>query len=173
MAVEIVVAAALDHAIGRGNDVPWHLPGDLKRFKARTRGKTVVMGRRTWESIGSRPLPARRNLVVSRTAGFSAPGAEVVASLNDAIGIAGDVDLCVLGGAGLYAAALAVADRIALSLVHTAIADADTWFPDPGEGWVVVEQVEHGEDALRITDYSLARRHGATDPRPAFTWPQR
>lgn len=169
--IEIVVAAALDHAIGRKNDVPWHLPGDLKRFKARTKGKTVVMGRRTWESIGSRPLPGRRNLVVSRSAGFSAPGAEVLPSLHDAIAIAGDVDVCVLGGAGIYAAALAVADRIALSLVHTTIADADTFFPDPGEGWVVEDRVEHREDALPITDLMLVRRHGPDDPRPTFVWP--
>jgi dihydrofolate reductase len=173
MAVEIVVAAALDRAIGRGNDVPWHLPGDLKRFKDRTRGKTVVMGRRTWESIGSRPLPGRRNLVVSRTAGFTAPGAEVVPSLLDALAMASDVDVCVLGGAGIYAAALAVADRIVLSLVHTTIPDADTWFPDPGAEWVVDQRVEHREDALPITDLILVRRHGPDDPRPAFVWPAR
>jgi dihydrofolate reductase len=129
------------------------------------------MGRRTWESIGSRPLPGRRNLVVSRTSGFTAPGAEVVPLLHDAVAIAGDVDVCVLGGAGIYAAALAVADRIALSLVHTTIPDADTWFPDPGEGWVIEERIEHREDALPITDYILARRHGDADPRPAFIWP--
>jgi dihydrofolate reductase len=171
MAVEIVVAAALDHAIGKKNDVPWHLPGDLKRFKARTKGKTVVMGRRTWESIGSRPLPGRRNLVVSRTPGLEAPGAEVVASLHDAIAVASDVDVCVLGGAGIYAAALAIADRIALSLVHTTVADADTWFPDPGEGWVVDERTEHHDDAWPITDFLLSRRHGPHDPRPPFVWP--
>jgi dihydrofolate reductase len=171
MPVEIVVAAALDHAIGRGNDVPWHLPGDLKRFKARTKGRTVVMGRRTWESIGSRPLPGRRNLVVSRTVGFAAPGAEVVPSLHDAIAIAGGADVCVLGGAGIYAAALAVADRIALSLVHTTIPDADTWFPDPGPGWVVEERVEHRHEALPISDLMLVRGHGPDDPRPAFVWP--
>ncbi len=173
MAVEIVVAAALDRAIGKHNDVPWHLPGDLKRFKARTKGKTVVMGRRTWESIGSRPLPGRRNLVVSRTPGFDAPGGEVTASLQEAIAIAPDVDVCVLGGAGIYAAALAVADRIALSLVHTTVPDADTWFPDPGEGWVIDERVEHHDDALPITDLVLVRRHGPHDPRPAFVWPSR
>ena len=171
MPIEIVVAAALDHAIGRGNDVPWHLPGDLKRFKARTKGRTVVMGRHTWESIGCRPLPGRRNLVVSRTVGFAAPGAEVVASLHDAIAIAGGADVCVLGGAGIYAAALAVADRIALSLVHTTIPDADTWFPDPGPGWVIEERVEHRQDALPISDLILVRTHGPDDPRPAFVWP--
>jgi dihydrofolate reductase len=157
MTVEIVVAAALDHAIGRGNDVPWHLPGDLKRFKARTKGKAVVMGRRTWESIGSRPLVAA--------------GAEVMPSLQDAISVAGDVDVCVLGGAGIYAAALAVADRIALSLVHTTIDDADTHFPDPGEGWVIETRTEHHDDAHRITDFVLCRRHGDDDPRARFTWP--
>jgi len=171
--IEIVVAAALDHAIGKGNDVPWHLPGDLKRFKARTKGKTVVMGRRTWESIGSRPLPGRRNLVVSKTPAFVAPGAEVVPSLHEALALAGDVDVCILGGAGIYAAALAVADRIALSLVHTTVADADTFFPDPGEGWVIESREEHRDDALPISDIILARRHGDDDPRPAFSWPDR
>ena len=167
----LIVARARNGVIGRDNAMPWHLPADLAHFKRTTVGHPVIMGRRTWESIGSRPLPGRRNLVVSRSAGFSAPGAEVLPSLHDAIAIAGDVDVCVLGGAGIYAAALAVADRIALSLVHTTIADADTFFPDPGEGWVVEDRVEHREDALPITDLMLVRRHGPDDPRPTFVWP--
>jgi dihydrofolate reductase len=175
MSIDIIAAAAYDRAIGRGGDVPWHLPGDLKRFKARTLGRPVVMGRRTWESIGSKPLPRRRNIVVSGRAGFAANGADVVRSLADAIDavrVGADVDLAVLGGAGIYAAALDVADRIILSLVHTSVPDADTHFPPIPAGWCVDSVEAHREDAIAVDDYILVRagRAGAVDG-PAFVWP--
>jgi dihydrofolate reductase len=177
MSIDIVVAAGLDRAIGRKGDVPWHLPGDLKRFKARTLGRTVVMGRRTWESIGAKPLPKRRNIVVSQRAGFVANGAEVVDSFAAAMALAesdGRCDLAVLGGAGIYAAALAHCDRVILSLVHTTIADADTFFPPIPEGWVVDSVEAHREDALAVDDYVLVRaprEPTASETRPPFVWP--
>ena len=174
MRVVLVVAASLDHVIGRGNGLPWHLPGDLKRFKARTLNKTVVMGRRTWESIGGKPLPRRRNLVISRDPSFRAAGAETAPSFEAAVALAAagenDGDLVVLGGAGVYADALPHAGRIILSLVHTTVPDGDTRLPDLGGGWVIEDRQEH-DDAIAVTDYVLERSAGPDDTRPPFLWP--
>lgn len=128
--VALVVAMDERGAIGRNGDLPWRLPDDLKRFKALTMGKPIVMGRRTWESIGRRPLPGRNNIVVTRQHGYAAPGATVAASLDAAYAAAGDVpDLCVIGGAEIYAQALPTADVLHLTRVHTIVPDADTFFP--------------------------------------------
>lgn len=126
--VALIAAVASDGGIGRGNALLWHLPEDLRHFKATTLGAPIVMGRKTWESIG-RPLPGRRNIVVTRQVAWQAPGAEVVPSLDDAIERAGDVPrVFVIGGAQLYAAALPLADELVLTEVD-AQAGADTFFP--------------------------------------------
>jgi len=132
--VSLIVAADERGGIGRDGGLPWHLPDDLKRFKALTMGKPIVMGRRTWDSIG-RPLPGRRSLVVSRQRGLEIPGAEVFGSFDDALLAAGDVpEVCVIGGAELYRAALPRADLVHLTRVHTVV-DADTFLEplDPAE----------------------------------------
>jgi dihydrofolate reductase len=124
----LIVACARNGIIGRDNGMPWHLPADLAHFKRITLGHPVIMGRRTWDSIG-RPLPGRRNLVVSRTPAFDAPGAEVVSSLEAAWeAVAGTDEAFVIGGAQLYAAALATCDRIYLTEIDAEIA-GDTAFP--------------------------------------------
>jgi dihydrofolate reductase len=126
--VSLVVAADERGGIGRAGGLPWHLPEDLKRFKALTLGKPIVMGRRTWDSIG-RPLPGRRSIVVTRQRGLVLPGAETANSLEEALQLAGDVpEVCVIGGAELYRAALPVADRIHLTRVHATV-EADTFLP--------------------------------------------
>jgi len=108
----LIAALASNGVIGTDGRLPWHLPEDLKRFKALTMGHPVIMGRRTWESIG-RALPGRRNIVVSRQSGFSAPGAEVAASLDASLALCGEAALAyVIGGAELYAAALPLADAL-------------------------------------------------------------
>jgi dihydrofolate reductase len=114
--------------IGREGRLPWHLPEDLKRFKRLTLGKPVVMGRRTWDSIG-RPLPGRHNIVVSRQAGLQFEGATVVPSFDAALTAAGDVpEICVIGGAEIYRLAVPLADVVHLTLVHATVA-ADTRLP--------------------------------------------
>ena len=126
--VALVVAADEQGGIGRNGGLPWHLPEDLKRFRALTLGKPIVMGRRTWESIG-RPLPGRRSLVVSRRRDFAPPGVEVFDSLAAALAAAeSQPETCVIGGAQIYAQALPHADVIHLTRVHTS-AGADTFFP--------------------------------------------
>lgn len=129
MILSLVAAMANNRVIGRDNDMPWHLPADLKHFKAVTLGKPVIMGRKTFESIG-RPLPGRRNLVISRQADFSPQGVEVVSSLDAALAAAADADeVMVIGGGQIYRQALAVAQRLYLTFIDADI-EGDTRFPD-------------------------------------------
>lgn len=162
----LVLIAALDrnHAIGRGNHLPWHLPDDLKRFKALTLGKPVLMGRKTAESIG-RALPGRRNLVLTRSGRVPFDGMEAVASIDDARRIAEQEDaesLCVIGGGEVYASALPLADAMHLTWVDVAIDDADAFFPqfDAGD-WRVTAREPHPADgrhahAFEFADYRRA-----------------
>jgi dihydrofolate reductase len=130
-ALELVVAVAENDVIGRGNRLPWHLPADLKHFKSLTLGKSVLMGRKTYESIG-KALPGRTNLVLSRAAEFSPDDCVVVRTLGEACAAAGPgTALMVIGGAEIYRQCLPLAGRIHLTLVHTVIADGDTLFT----GW--------------------------------------
>ena len=124
--MKITLIAALNEAraIGRSGELPWRLPDDLKRFKALTLGKTVLMGRKTFESIG-RPLPQRRNLVLTRDSSFAATGVEVAHNLQDAL----EDDLFIIGGGEIYALTLPIATTLELTLVQTVIPDADAFFP--------------------------------------------
>lgn len=126
----LIAAVARNRVIGRGNDLVWRSPEDMARFKAATLGHPVIMGRKTWESLPPkfRPLPGRRNIVVTRQADYVAPGAEVAASLPAAAALAGDGEAFVMGGGELYAEALSHADRLLLTEVDFAPA-GDTFFP--------------------------------------------
>ena len=129
--MELIVAVAENDVIGRANQLPWRLPSDLRRFKALTLGKAVLMGRKTFESIG-RALPGRTNLVMSRSLDFAPPGCTVVPTLDAALVAAGENSrLMVIGGAEIYRQCLPLASRIHLTLVHTWIEDGDTFF----DGW--------------------------------------
>jgi dihydrofolate reductase len=161
--VSIIVAADEQGGIGRNGGLPWHLPEDLKRFKALTLGKPIVMGRRTWDSIG-RPLPGRRNLVVSRRAGFAPDGVEVFGSLEAALAAASSQpETCVIGGADIYAQALPHASVIHLTRVHAAV-EADTHFPplDPAQ-WEEVARDDRPADERHACAYSFVtlRRRGS------------
>jgi dihydrofolate reductase len=131
----LIAALAQNRVIGRDNQMPWHLPADLKHFKALTLGKPIIMGRKTWDSLG-RPLPGRLNLVVSRQPGVQFEGAEVFASLEAAIVRAdqwareqGVDELMLIGGAQLYVQALPLAARLYLTRVELSPA-GDAWFPE-------------------------------------------
>lgn len=131
--IAAIVAVASNGVIGRNNQLPWHLPNDLKYFKATTMGKPVVMGRKTFESIG-RPLPGRTNIVVTGNSSYSAQGVEVAYSLNDAIKLAkrvavdeGAKELMIIGGAKLYAEALAQVSRLYLTEVQADV-EGDAYF---------------------------------------------
>jgi dihydrofolate reductase len=147
--VDLVLIAAHDRrrAIGRGNALPWHLPDDLKRFKALTLGKPVLMGRKTAEAIG-RPLPGRPNFVLTRSGRAPFEGQVAVASLDEAIARADAPELLVIGGGELYALALPRAARVHLTEVDTVVEGADAWFPPlDAAAWREVAREHHPADA--------------------------
>ena len=137
MSVSLIWAQTATGVIGRAGSIPWRLPADLSRFKDLTMGHTVVMGRRTWESLPARvrPLPGRRNVVLSRQAGYAAEGADVVTSLDDALT---DDEVWVIGGAQIYALALPHAIRCEITEVDVDMPrqDDDAVAPVLDEGWV-------------------------------------
>ena len=129
----LIAAVARDRAIGRGNELLWLNPEDQRHFRQATLGCPVVMGRRTWDSLPARfrPLPGRRNIVLTRDLGWQAPGAEAVPSLDAALRLAGEVPkVFVIGGAQLYALALPQANELVLTEIDADFADADAHFPE-------------------------------------------
>lgn len=142
MRISLVAALARGGVIGRDNSIPWRIPEDVARFREVTTGHPVVMGRRTWDSIPARfrPLPGRRNIVVTRNGRWYGDGAERVGSLEEAVALAGDVpEVFVIGGAELYAAALPFADELLLTEIDAEFA-GDTVFPEVDPA--VFEEVE-------------------------------
>jgi dihydrofolate reductase len=129
MDIQITLIAAMgkNRAIGLDGKMPWHLPAELQHFKRATMGKAILMGRKTWQSIG-RPLPGRQNIVISRDPGFVAGGADVVNSLEAALEISQVDEIMVIGGGQLYELALPLAQHMILTLIDIE-PDADTWFP--------------------------------------------
>ena len=148
MKVSLIAALDRHNAIGRDNDLPWRLPDDLKRFKALTLGKPVLMGRRTAESLG-RALPGRRNLVLTRSGRVPFDGMQAVPSLAAALDATRDADeLCVIGGGEVFAETLPLAARLHLTWVDTEVASADAFFPEFDlASWHEVARVEHPADA--------------------------
>ena len=166
--VSLIVAMAQNGVIGRGNRLPWRLPEDLRRFKASTMGKPILMGRKTFESIGH-PLAGRLNIVLTRDAHWSATGVAVVHTVEAALAAAGDAgELMVIGGAEIYQLVMPFARRIYLTHVHADVA-GDTFFPDfdPTQ-WVDVECSSHPADdehAYAVTFVTLERRNAPEAPR--------
>lgn len=151
MRLVLIAAASENNVIGVAGGLPWSLPDDLKRFRVLTAGKPVLMGRKTYESLPPkfRPLPGRLNIVVTRQEGYSAPGATVVSSLEDAVAaaeVSGAEEAFVIGGGELYRAAADRADRIELTRVH-AVLEGDVVFPALGAGtWRLSASEEHPAD---------------------------
>lgn len=142
--IQLVVARARNGVIGRDGALPWHIPADLKRFKALTTGTAMVMGRKTFDSLPGL-LPGRRHLVLTRDTGWQAQGAEVVHSVEQALATAGGEPVSIIGGAEIFALFLPLADRLELTEVDADVA-GDTVMPDPrdGGGWREVAREEHG-----------------------------
>ena len=154
--LELVVAVAENDVIGRGNELPWHLPADLRHFKSLTLGKPVLMGRKTYESIG-KALPGRTNIVLSRSEEFSPRDCQVVKTLDDARLAAGaQSTLMVIGGAEIYRQCLPLAVRIHLTLIHARIEDGDTLFAGwRGPAWVQTSCERHEADDKNAFAYSF------------------
>jgi dihydrofolate reductase len=159
--VSLVVAAAANGVIGRENRMPWHLPEDLAHFKRLTLGHPVVMGRKTYESVVAtlgKPLPGRTNIVVTRQAGFEAPGCIVSPSLDAALAAARETEeVFVIGGAEIYRLALERADRVYLTRIHAAF-EGDTTFPalDPAY-WRETAREDHPPAGARTLGFAFLR----------------
>lgn len=160
--ISVIAAVAANGVIGRDGDLPWRLSADLRRFKRLTMGHPIVMGRRTWESLG-RPLPGRTSIVVTRQVDY-APGAEGVLTaggLADALEVAqaapgGDAEVFIIGGAELYRAALPMAQRLYLTHVHADVA-GDAAFPEyDAAAWQLAQSERHAADEQNDHDYSFA-----------------
>ncbi len=147
-ALTLIAARDRHGAIGRAGALPWHLPDDLKHFKALTLGRPILMGRRTAAALG-RALPGRLNLVLTRSGCAPFEDMQAVASLDAALAAAGDVpELCVIGGGEIYALTLPRATRLHLTEVDTVVAGADAFFPAlPVDGWREVVRIHHPADA--------------------------
>lgn len=163
--LSFVVAMARNGVIGRDNQLPWRLPADLRHFKAITMDKPVVMGRKTFDSIG-RPLPGRANIVVTRDPAYRAEGCRVVHSIEAALAAAGDAaEVMIIGGADFYRQLLPRADRIYLTFIDAEF-EGDTWFPelDPAR-WQERSREDHAPDEQNPYPYSfiLLESAGMTD----------
>lgn len=156
MKISIIAAMARNRVIGINNQLPWKLPADMKWFRLHTLGKPIVMGRKTFESFGSKPLPDRHNIVITRDKDYLAEGASVVYSIEEAIAIAGDVpELMIIGGASFYEQMLPRTNRMYLTLVDME-PEGDAWFPDyDASQWKEVERHEHQSDEKNHCAYSF------------------
>jgi dihydrofolate reductase len=156
--ISLVVAVAKNGVIGRDNTLPWRIPEDLKRFKALTMGKPVIMGRKTWESLPRKPLPGRTNIVVTRNPEFRAEGAVVAHSFADAVAKAGANEIAVIGGQAIFAEALSIADIIYMTQV-AASPDGDAFMPliDRTQWRETTREGPYDADGVRYSFVTLER----------------
>ena len=152
--ISIIAAVAANRAIGYQNRLLYWLPNDLKRFKSLTTGHTIIMGRRTFESLPKGALPNRRNIVLSRTR-TEFPGCDTYTSLRDALANCNkDEDIYIIGGSSVYEQALPLADRLCLTEIHDTPKDADAFFPDYN-GWKEAWREEHTTDEKHHQEYAF------------------
>ncbi|GAA0369232.1 dihydrofolate reductase [Bacillus horti] len=149
--ISMIACSSQNGVIGQDNDMPWHLPEDLKFFKKTTLGHTVVMGRKTFESIG-KPLPQRRNIIITRSKDFLPEGCEVMHSVEEVLQVEGDI--FITGGAQLYEQFLPHADRIYLTVIHEDI-EGDTFFPSLDQSWEVIEERKGQRDEKNPYEYTF------------------
>lgn len=152
----IIVAAAQNNAIGKANGLLWQMPEDLKFFKRTTSGHTVIMGRKTFESVG-KPLPNRRNIIITRQKNYQVEGAEVVHSLDEALALCDPAEEnFIVGGAEIYSQAMDKVDRIYFTLIYGEFKDADTFFPPILQDlWQLVSEDYHSTDDKNPYDYNF------------------
>lgn len=155
MTLSLIAAMASNCIIGANNSLPWHLPADFKHFKEVTMGKPILMGRKTFESIG-RPLPGRTNIIITNNKLYSAKGCHVVNSIDEALAIAQDAEeVMVIGGASFYQQTLALAQRIYLTVIHHNF-EGDAYFVTLNDAdWQEVERIDCTPDANNRYPYSF------------------
>ncbi len=147
MRISMIAAMTPQRVIGIDNSLPWKLPNDMKWFRQHTLGKPIIMGRKTFESFGSRPLPQRTNIIITRDPDYQAKDSIVVHSIEDALKAAGEVDeVMIIGGASFYEQMLPHADRLYLTYVDAEL-QGDAWFPAfEQQDWIEVERIAHAAD---------------------------
>jgi dihydrofolate reductase len=155
--LSLIVAMDDNRLIGSNNDLPWYLPADLAFFKRTTLGKPIIMGRKTFVSIG-RPLPGRRNIVITRDSSFSADGCEIANGIQAALSLCSDVEEAMLiGGASLYQQTINQATRLYITCIHHSF-EGDTWFPEfNSKCWKQVSREDHGADLSNPYAYSFLK----------------
>lgn len=144
--ISIIVAVSEDYGIGKNNDLLYHLPADLKRFRNLTMGQCIIMGKRTWESLPKRPLPGRENIVLTDIPGEEIAGSITAYSIEDALSkCPKGKEIFIIGGGSIYRQFMPLADRLFITHVHEKV-PADTWFPEiKSDNWDIVEKEEHPE----------------------------
>lgn len=161
-AVWCVVAMGRDGSIGRGGGIPWRIREDLKHFKALTMGHPVIMGRKTWESLPKRPLPGRRNIVVTRNAGYEAPGAETASSVQEAIAVCPPSEVpVIIGGEQIYRLSMPYCTLLHVTAVDLEVSDADAFFPEISDAdWLRTEESEpqYTEQGLMYSYITYVRK---------------
>jgi len=147
MHISLICAMADNRVIGIQNRLPWKLPADMKWFRQHTLGKPIIMGRKTFESFGSKPLPDRLNIIITHDANYRAAGAQVAHSIDEAIRLAGEVpEVMIIGGESFYAQMLPRADRLYLTYVHAEVA-GDAWFPEfAAADWREQQRIDYPAD---------------------------
>lgn len=152
--ISLLVAMDQNRTIGKDNDLPWYLPADLKYFKKVTMGHPIVMGRKTYESIG-KPLPGRENIIITRDHAYVVAGAKVVHTIQDAIDLAGNEEVFVIGGAEIFKQILADSDRLYITEIEHEF-DGDTYFPEINKNeWMVVSKEKGIKDEKNPYDYNF------------------
>jgi dihydrofolate reductase len=162
--ITLIAAMSRNRVIGRKGALPWRIPADLKRFKQRTMGHAVIMGRKTWEALKGRALAGRTNIVITRDRGFQAPGAMVVHSLDDALRAArqahpDQAEVFITGGEEIFRLALPITDVIDLTVIDTNIDDGDAFFPEfeRAASWRLVSDEPHPADDKHAHAYTFKR----------------
>lgn len=157
MSIKLIAAIGKNRELGKDNSMMWNLPGDMRFFRTTTQGSTVIMGRKTYESIG-RPLPKRENIVISRNPELNINGVRMVSSLDEAIAAAKG-DAFIIGGASIYTAALPIADELILTEIDMTYPDADVFFPEFDPSLYTRRKIAVGEDdGVRYTHVSYVRK---------------
>lgn len=157
MTMTLIWAQGKHGVIGKNNDMPWKLPADMAYFKQQTQHKTIVMGRKTWESFGSKPLPNRRNIVLTRDQAFVAEGAEVVHTVEQALKLVGDDELMIIGGSQIYELFLPQADVLLVTQIEHEF-DGNTFFPNVDwAAWQLEQSTPGVRDEKNVYDYRFEK----------------
>jgi len=153
--ITLIWAQGENGVIGRDNALPWRIPADMAYFRRETVGKTVVMGRKTWESFGSKPLKDRKNIVLTRDVSYTADGADVVHSIEDALSAADGEEVMIIGGSEIYALSLPIADRLRVTRVRESF-EGDAVFPTVDwSSWLLVSSEEGIRDEKNVYRYEF------------------